>query len=69
MQRPERDTAAFHVFQIALGVAMCVFVVALYVRPSRTQTVNSVREVHTAETVYVVTYKYLSLGNKFEEAK
>jgi len=51
----------FHVVQIALGVAMSVFVVALYVRPVRLPTPGErVREIRTQQTVYVVEVKYLA---------
>ncbi len=69
MHQPQRDPTAFHVVQIALGMAMCVFMVAFYARPMRLPTMNAPREVCTQETVYLVTVKYLSSGNKPEEAK
>lgn len=50
----------FDVFQIALGVAMSVFLVAIYVRPMRAPSGERVREIRTQQTVYVVEVKYLS---------
>ncbi len=48
----------FQVAQIALGVAMSVFLAAIYVRSPlqiRTQT----RDIHLRQLVYVVDVKYL----------
>lgn len=54
----------FHVFQIALSVAMSVFLIALYVRPVPVLGSGRVREVRTQQTFYLMDVKYLTADGK-----
>lgn len=61
-----RNRDVFHVAQIALGVMMSVFLVAIYVRLVPASGNGRVREVHTLQTIYLTEVKYLSSDRKFD---
>lgn len=55
----------FSVVQIALGVAMNVFLVAIYVRSVHPFLNEQAREIRTQQMVYVVDVKYLPSDTKW----
>ncbi len=62
---PSQRRDVFHVVQIALGTAMSVFLLAIYVRPMQPPPSSArVREIRTQQMVYVVEVKYLSSHEK-----
>jgi hypothetical protein len=68
MNRNTDHRDVLHVVQIALGVAMSVFLVAIYVRPVPVAGNGRVREVRTLQTIYLMEVKYLSGDGKPEPA-